>query len=103
MGHSDGMRGPSQQDLQVSGGEWLGEVVPGPGLQGLETRRHRRVAGHDDDEGLWVCLEACLEQLDSGYLGHVQIEQHDVEAHAFQRVEGLVTLKRSEEHTSELQ
>ena len=45
------IQGFEHQDFQFIDVDGLGEVVVGPGLEGLHGRAHRSVSGHDDHRG----------------------------------------------------
>jgi hypothetical protein len=75
----DGVRRAADQDLQVGGGEWLGEVVPGAHPERLDAARHGRIAGHHDHQGVPVGLEGGVEDFQPGHLRHEEINQDQVE------------------------
>ena len=83
---------PPQQNLQVTRGERLGQVIPGTRPQRLDARSDARVPRHDDRDRVRIRVQARLEQLHSRYLRHVQIEQHDVERAALHHRQRLVAL-----------
>ncbi len=82
-----GVGGATDQDLEVGGGERLGEVVPGAGAERLDAAGDAGVAGHDDHDGVAMVLEGGAEQVDAAHLRHVEVHQHDVELAALDRLE----------------
>ena len=71
LGHRAG------HDLDVV--EGLGEVVVGAALDRLERRLHGGVAGHHDDLDLRPAVLHRVEELEPGELGHLDVEEGDVE------------------------
>src|SRR2546430_13619291 len=64
---------------------------PGAQPQRLHARRHARVPRHDDDDGFGTRLQSGLQQLVSGNVAHVEVEQHDVKAAMAQQLERFLS------------
>jgi len=88
--HGDGVGRAAHQDLQVRRRERLGEIIPRAGAQRFEARIDARVAGDHEDDGVRVRLQAGAQQAQAGDLGHIEVEEHDVEPVALQRLARLV-------------
>src|SRR5438445_804352 len=88
--HGDGVGRATYQDLQVRRRERLGEIIPRAGAQRVETRIDAGVAGDHEDDGVRVRLQAGAQQAQAGDLGHIEVEEHDVELVALQRLARLV-------------
>ena len=88
--HHDGVRGAADQHLEVGGGERLRQVVPGAGAQRLDAAGDARIAGHHDDDGVLVRAQRGLEDLEPRDLGHVQVDEDDVELAPLDRLERLL-------------
>ena len=93
-GHTDGVDRPADENLEMRRREWLGEIVPGAQPQRFDARRDTRVSRHHDDDRLGAGLHRNAQQLVSGYVAHVEVEQHDVEAAMAQELECLVSTTR---------
>ena len=78
-GHDHGMGCTPQQDLQVGRRKRLGQIVPGARAQHFEARVDARVPGDHDDYRFRVCFEAQAQQPQSRDLGHVEVQEDDIE------------------------
>jgi hypothetical protein len=79
----------ADEDLQVSGGERLWQVIPGACPERLDAAGHAGVPRHHHDDGVLVGLERRLQDLDSRDLGHVEIHEDYVELAAPDGLERL--------------
>jgi hypothetical protein len=71
--------------------ERLGEVIPGAGSEGLDATGDAGVAGHHHDNGVFVCFESCLQDLETRDLGHVKVNEDDVEFTPPDRLQRFLT------------
>jgi hypothetical protein len=78
-GAEQGERGPSHEHEQLRRGEWLWQVVPSPGLHSAHAAFGRRVAGHHDRQRIGVSFSHFRENVETVNIGHVLIDQNDVE------------------------
>ena len=88
--HHHRVRRPPDQHLEVGGGKRLGQVIPGPGPQRLDAAGDAGVASHHDDDGIPVVLQRRPQDVHARGLGHVQVDEDDVELAALDRVDRLL-------------
>ena len=88
--HHHRVRGAADEHLEMGGGERLREVVPGAGPQRLDAAGDAGVAGHHHHDGVLVRAQRGLQDLQPGDLGHVQVDQNDVELAPLDRLDGLL-------------
>ena len=74
---------------QLGRADRLLEVVEGAELDGLDRRLDRGVAGDDEDLGVGRDVPGRAEQLDAVHLGHLDVEQEQVEVLLAEQVEAL--------------
>src|SRR5882762_10496248 len=86
-----GVDRPPDENLEMRRREWLGEIVPGAQPQRFDARCDARVSRHHDDDRLGARLHRDAQQLVSGNVAHVEVEQHDVEAAMPQQLQGLLS------------
>ena len=82
-------RAPDQH-LQMGGRERLGQVVPGAGPERLDAAGDAGVSRHDHDDRVLVGLQRGLQDLEPGDLGHVQVDEDDIELAAPDRLQRLL-------------
>jgi hypothetical protein len=73
----------------VSGGERLGQIVPGAGPERLDAAGHAGIAGHHHHDRVLERAQGRLENLQAGNLGHVEVHEDDVELAPLDRLERL--------------
>jgi len=69
--HQDDVRRAADQNVEVRGREWLGEIVPGPGTKRLDARRDTRIPGDDDDDHFLVGFQGASHDLHAADRRHV--------------------------------
>src|SRR5213078_921462 len=92
--HTYGMDRAADENLEMRRREWLGEIVPSAQPQRLDARCDARISRHHDDDRLGAGLHCDAQQLVSGYVAHVEVEQDDVEAAMAQELQCLVSTTR---------
>ena len=74
----------------MRGRERFGEVVPCAGTERFDTRGHARIPRHDHDDGILTGLQRRFEDLHPRYGGHIEVDQHDVEATTLYQINRFV-------------
>ncbi len=90
----DGVRRPADQNLQVRGGERLGEIIPGAHPQCFNARGNARIARHHDDEAIAVGFQRGVEDFQPGDQRHEEVDQNEVELTPADQVEGFLAASR---------
>jgi hypothetical protein len=80
--------GLQQQGFKHVEIEGFGDVIIGTALHGLDGVFHRGFGGHDDDGQLGPLLPDVIEQLQTGAVGHLDVQQGQIVGLVLQPVKG---------------
>src|SRR5215204_2952084 len=75
----------------MGGRERFRQVVPGARPEGLNAAGDAWISRHDHDDGVLIRLQRRLEDLEPRHLGHIQIDQDDVELSPADSFQSLLT------------
>ena len=88
--HHHRVRRAPDEHLEMGRGEGLREVVPGAGAQCLDAAGDAGIAGHHHHDRVLLRSQRRLQDLQSGDLGHVQVDQDDIELAPFDGLDGFL-------------